>query len=165
MTRGVVAPAGTTFPDFVLPAADGGRVELETYRGRRNLVVVCAGAGPLPGTLARLLDELAKRGEEVASEAAQVITVVTTAEAARNARRAGFPVVLDEAARLHARVGASDDAGRPAPAVFVTDRFREIYATYVLTPGAPLPDARAVLGWLVFINIQCPECGAPEWPA
>jgi hypothetical protein len=28
-----------------------------------------------------------------------------------------------------------------------------------------LPDAKEILDWLVFINVQCPECRVPEWPA
>jgi hypothetical protein len=30
--------------------------------------------------------------------------------------------------------------------------------------SAALPGAKEILNWLVFINIQCPEWGVPEWP-
>src|SRR5207302_1625889 len=78
--------------------------------------------------------------------------------------RGTFPVFADDGAHIHRNVGATDAAGRPAPAVFVTDRFREIYAAYLPGHGAALPGAKEILDWLVFINIQCPECGVPEWP-
>jgi len=43
-------------------------------------------------------------------------------------------------------------------------RFREIFAAYLPGHGLALPGAKEILDWLVFINIQCPECGVPEWP-
>ena len=44
----------------------------------------------------------------------------------------------------------------------LTDHYREIYG--VMRPGeATWPaTARDVIEWLVFANIQCPECNAPE---
>jgi len=75
-----------------------------------------------------------------------------------------FPILVDSDAHIHRRVGATDAAGQPAPALFVTDRFREIYATYVSAKGSALPSAKEIMDWLLFINIQCPECGVPEWP-
>jgi hypothetical protein len=63
---------------------------------------------------------------------------------------------------VHQRSGAVDAAGRPAPALFTTDHYREIYGA--MRPGeATWPTtARAVIEWLLFANIQCPECNAPE---
>ncbi len=40
-----------------------------------------------------------------------------------------------------------------------------ICATYLPAHGSALPRANEILDWLVFINVQCPECGVPEWPA
>ena len=71
----------------------------------------------------------------------------------------------DAGGSIHRAVGATDATGRPAPAVFVTDRFREIFAAYLPARGPGLPDVKEILEWLVFINIQCPECGVPEWAA
>src|SRR5207302_1056157 len=98
-------------------------------------------------------------------EAAQVLVAVTSRPAAVPQRgRWAFPVLVDDGAHIHRNVGATDAAGRPAPAVFVTDRFREIYAAYLSGQGSALPGAKEILEWLVFVNIQCPECGVPEWP-
>jgi len=60
-------------------------------------------------------------------------------------------------------VGAMDAQGQPATSFYVTDRYREIYAT--MRPEQPGWPARTddVLQWLTFINIQCPECSPPEW--
>ena len=165
MTIPAVARRGEPLPGFMLPAIDGSSVSLESYRGRTNLVVVFAGDKMDESPVAVLLEELVARREEFALEAAQVLVAVTSQPAAGPQRgRWTFPVLVDDGAHIHRNVGATDAAGRPAPAVFVTDRFREIFAAYLPGHGAALPGAKEILDWLVFINIQCPECGVPEWP-
>jgi peroxiredoxin len=159
------ARRGEIFPAFTVPDFDGSPVFLESYRGRKNLVVVFAGdkAGWAPVMV--LLEELGARAEELTSEAAQALVVVPSRSAAVLQRaRWAFPVLVDDGARIHRNVGATDAGGRAAPAVFVTDRFREIYAAYLPRPGSALLGAKEILDWLVFINIQCPECGVSEWP-
>src|SRR5438094_97027 len=94
----------------------------------------------------------------------ELVAVTSQPAAVPQRGRWTFPVLVDDGAHIHRNVGATDAAGRPAPAVFVTDRFREIFAAYLPGHGAALPGAKEILDWLVFINIQCPECGVPEWP-
>lgn len=166
MTPPAVARRGDVFPGFTLPDSDGSSVFLESYRGQTNLVVVCAGDIIDESPVIVLLQQLVAQREELTLEAAQVLVAVTSRPAAIRQRwRLGFPVLVDAGAHIHRRVGAIDAAGRPAPAVFVTDRFREVFAAYLPGPGSSLPSAKAILDWLVFINIQCPECGVPEWPS
>jgi hypothetical protein len=93
----------------------------------------------------------------------QILVVSETTVAPQVGPRT-FPVLIDSDAYIHHSVGAVDAAGCATPAVFVTDRFREIYATYVSSEGSALPSAEKVIDWLRFINIQCPECGVSEWP-
>ena len=165
MTTAAVPRRGDIFPGITLPDVDGSSVLLERYRGRKNLVVVFAGDKVGEAPITGLLGELDSRAEEFASEVAQVLLVVPWRPAAVGRRsRSAFPVLLDDGARIHREVGAIDAAGKAAPAVFVTDRFREIYAAYVAGPGSAPLGAKEILDWLVFINIQCPECGVAEWP-
>lgn len=166
MTAPVSAGRGERFPGLTLPDIDGAPVFLESYRGRTNLVVVFAGGRPVEGPVAMILEELLARTEALTSEAAQVLVVALTSQSAAVSQRGPwpFPVLVDEGAQIHREVGATDAAGRPAPAVFITDRFREIYAAYLPMHGLGLPGAKEILDWLVFINLQCPECGVPEWP-
>lgn len=157
---------GEMFPGFMLSMLDGTPVELEKYRGRNNLVLLLAGnaLGASPAGL--LLEDLVARRAELAAEMAQVLVVVAPRCALAPQGEPGpFPILVDSDAHIHHGVGATDAAGQPAPALFVTDRFREIYATYVPADGSALPSAQEVMDWLGFINIQCPECGVPEWPA
>lgn len=163
MSAQAVARRGETFPGFTLPAIDGSLVLVESYRGRSNLVVVFAAdtIGERPVTT--LLEELLARTAELDFESAQVLVAVTSSHVP-DRRVMRFPTLLDDGGHIHRAVGATDAAGRPAPAVFVTDRFREIFAAYLPGRGPRLPSAQEILEWLVFINIQCPECGVPEWP-
>ena len=165
MTVPAAARRGEIFPAFTLPGMDEPPVILEEYRGRTNLVLVFVGDELGGSPVTGLLEELVARTHTLRAELAQVVVVATSRPAADlpNGQEA-FPVVLDEDARVHRRAGAIDAVGRPTPAVFVTDRFREIFGAYLPGHGPALPSAQEIIEWLVFINIQCPECGAPEWP-
>jgi len=159
-----LARRGEIFPAFTLPGPDGSPVALEDLRARANLVLVFAADEVGGSAVTGLLEQLRTRRRELEAEVARVV-VVTARPWANQPRDADiFPVVLDKGARVHRQVGAADGADNPAPAVFVTDRFREIFAAYPPRQDSALPDAQAIIEWLVFINIQCPECGAPEWP-
>src|SRR5438046_9333184 len=152
-----VARRGAVLPGFMLPAIDGSSVSLESYGGRTNLVVVFAGGKMDESPVAVLLEELVARREEFALEAAQVLVAVTSQPPAVPQRgRWPFPVLVDDGAHIHRNVGATDAAGRPAPAVFVTDRFREIFAAYLPGPGAALRGAREMLDGHGVLDIQCP---------
>ena len=154
---------GRLFPDAVLATADGQPLSLERYRPRWNLVVLMLGAGPLAAPAARLLEQLAVARAEVEAEDGQIVVVAADMPARwHDPWPYAFPLAFDVDATLHRRVGAVDSAGRPDVALYVTDRFREIFA--VLRPrDARWPaSARDVIEWLTFVNIQCPECNPPE---
>ena len=160
-----VARCSGMFPEFTLPDVDGSHVSLERYRGRSNLVVVFAGDTGDESLVTVLLEELIARRDQLSLEATQVLVVVTSRRTSGlPCGRCAFPVLVDDDGHVHRTVGATDAAGKPAPAVFVTDRFREIFTAYLPGDGSTLPGAKDILDWLVFINIQCPECGVPEWP-
>lgn len=163
MTAPAVGRRGELLPAFTLAEGDGAAGFVERYRGRRNLVVVFGAELAVDGPVARLLQQLRVRAAELTAELAQVLVIVTSYHVAAQHLWMGFPTLLDNEGRIHRALGARDAAGRPAPAVFVTDRFREIFAAYLPGRGSGLPDAQEILDWVVFINIQCPECGVPEW--
>jgi hypothetical protein len=54
--------------------------------------------------------------------------------------------------------------GLAVPAVVVTDRYGEVWAARPGGEAHRLPGGQDITEWLEFIEIQCPECGAPEWP-
>jgi hypothetical protein len=74
-----------------------------------------------------------------------------------------FPLFVDEDG-VHRRLGATDSEGEISPALYITDRYGEVFAAYRSTAGQGMPRAGELLNWLAFINSQCPECESPEWP-
>jgi len=156
---------GYQFRHFTLPCVDGGEIRLSDYRGRFNLVLVFTDGRP---ETASLLSEMTRRYGEFKNSEAEILVVaqLTSDEALRMKERVGLPcpVLVDEDGRIHREVGASDSQENPAAAVYVTDRFEEIFGAYRTSEGEPLPTAAEVLNWLEFVNSQCPECEPPEWP-
>ena len=157
------SPGGTgqLFPDATLPTRDGGTIALESFRPKWDLVMVMLGADGVPPEIAQLLDALAAARADVESDGGKVLAVSASPPPVAEWHWP-FPLLLDTDGRLHKRAGAVDAAGRPAPALFTTDHYREIYGA--MRPGEANSglSARAVIEWLLFANIQCPECNAPE---
>ncbi len=157
------SPGGTghLFPDATLPTRDGDRINLDSFRPKWDLVMVMLGATDVSPELARLLDALATSRADVEAEEGKVLAVSAGATPIERWRWP-FPLLLDTDGHLHRRVGATDATGQPAPALFITDHYREIYGA--MRPGerAWPANARDVIDWLVFANIQCPECNVPE---
>ncbi len=154
---------GELMHDFVLTSAGGDRVQLSQYRGRDNLVLILA-----TDHEHKLLCDLAARGGAFRSEQARVLAIIAGAEAdaARVQRETGvpFPVLADSDGRVHSSLGAMRN-GAPAAALYVTDRFGEVFAAFRTAEGKALPDADDIVDWLGFVNRQCEECNPPEWPA
>jgi peroxiredoxin len=46
----------------------------------------------------------------------------------------------------------------PAPAILVADKWGEIHYENTASQPADMPDADAVLEWLTYVRMQCPEC-------
>jgi peroxiredoxin len=159
---------GQVLRNFALLSAAGKQVQISDYRGRANLVVVLAGAQGSEPEL-ELLTQLACRQAEILEQEAEVIAVLycTLAQALAIKSRMQFPFVVlaDSEGAVHRSLGALDSKGSPRLAVYVTDRYGEVFALYPTAPGDAAPGAQDLVGWLEFINQHCPECFPPEWPA
>jgi peroxiredoxin len=75
-----------------------------------------------------------------------------------------FVMLADVDGSVHRSMGTEDPAHHILPAVFITDRFGEVFAAYKVGRGESLPAIKEVLSWIEFINQQCPECSPREWP-
>lgn len=163
---GEVPATGRRFPDLLLTTASGRRVQLSDYRGRSNLVLVFTDD---QRATAELLSEMARSYDQFKSEEAEIIAVAQCSEhecaQIEEQLKLPFAVLSDEDGRIHREVGASDQRGHAAAAAYVTDRYGEVFAACRTRDGQVLPGAAEILSWLEFINIQCPECEPPEWPA
>ena len=157
---------GRRLHDFELIEALGSKVRLSDYRGRANLVVIAMDDRP---STAKLLSDAASRYQEIKNEDAEVLVLLhATGDqgvASKQRMNLPFPVLADPDGRIHRALGAMDSQGHDSAAVYVTDRFGEVFGMYRTAGGHALPGIADVLDWLEFVNAQCPECEPPEWPA
>lgn len=155
---------GDLLPDIVLGLTDSKPVRPSDFKGRSNLVLILAGA-----TGDELLAAIARRHRDFTEGTGLVIAVLrcSPAEAERLKRRNGWPffVLADPDGKSHERLGAADAEGHDAIAIYVTDRWGEIYLASRTVHGDSRPEEGDILEWLTFIDLQCPECALEDWPA
>ena len=156
---------GYRLRDFQLFAVDGRQIRPSDFRAHANLVLVFAGAA---ATQMNLLEEIAHRKDELKTEEAQVIAIVLTTAAVAaelaDTLKLRIPLLVDEDGSVHREFGAATDDGAPAPAIYITDRYGEVFGSFRTAIGQRLPTFHEILSWLSFVNSQCPECESPEWP-
>jgi peroxiredoxin len=115
----------------------------------------------------QLLVDAGVRYSEIRNEDAEVLAITRSHARAAELRirlKLGYPVLVDEDSLVYRQLGAIENTQQPSAAVYVLDRFGEVFGAYRKTAGEPLPNIPEVLKWLEFINAQCPECEPPEWP-
>jgi hypothetical protein len=148
---------GTVLRDVVLLLGDGSRNLLSALRGRSNFVMVfTAGRDER-----RVLTQLAASRSALEKTAAAVLII--SLRGVEHSFPVGFEVALDSDGKVHCELGAVDDKGNAVPAIYVTDRFGELFAAFRQSEQHALPDAKEIVSWLEFINQQCEECSPPEW--
>ena len=158
---------GHLMPDFTLSSSGGKQVSLYDYRGRSNLVLFFVGCTKDSSDYP-LLSALAKRCGEIAETDSEVVVVLaeSVAKADEFRRKMHFPVPVlsDPDMRVHNMVGACGAQAVPGAALYITDRFLEVFAVWRTGSGERLPDITDVLSWLNYLDSQCPECTQIEWP-
>jgi peroxiredoxin len=157
---------GLRLNDFQLPTTSGKKVSLSDYRGRASLVLVAAGDDRgIDAFLASLAKQYAKIEEQ---QAAVLLVVQIPLEAAAwKSKRLKLPylTLVDGDGRVHRELGAMTRNGKSHLAIYITDRFGEVFGVYHPREVGLMPSIKEIFNWLEFINSQCPECGVPEWPA
>lgn len=166
LTTGDELPSkGHRVPEFELPSSEGKQVRLSDYRGRSNLVVILTDER---SETEELLTVLGSEYAEIQNEDAEVLAIMPVpyqeACRARECLNLPFPILSDENRHVHRQLGAVDSEDRDATAVYVTDRFGEVFGMYRTSDRQTLPSVADILSWLEFVNAQCPECEGPEWP-
>lgn len=152
--------------DFSLSTLEGRKVQISSFRGRSNLVLIFIGK-QIGKRERNYVNEITAHTSDLITEEARVFVILRSHEDARSFHDANpvpLTLLIDEDGQAHRAVGAIETDGNPAPMVIVTDRYGEIFASYSTTSGEELPDSSEIIKWLFFINSQCPECGVPEWP-
>jgi peroxiredoxin len=156
---------GHIIRDLSLCSSEGHPVLLSGYRGHSNMVIVFTGESD---SAAELLSELRRRQRDLATKETRILAIVAgsqqRASELKHALHLDFELLVDVDGSVHHSMGAEDLSELLLPAVFVTDPFGEVFAAYKAGQGKSLPGVEEILGWIDFINRQCPECGPLEWP-
>ena len=132
-----VLDRGAMLRDFPVTMPSGAPRLLSDFRGRRLLVLVFDGTPAADALLAGL----AANPAELDYHETQVIAIAADSH--------GFPTAPGAPRAFY---GAENNA-----AVFITDRYGEIFHAARAARGEALPTADEVFNWLDFINRQCPE--------
>ncbi len=168
-TSGGESPAygferGRCLPNFEFVTVEGARKDLSDFKGRKNLVLIFAGEKD-----EALLNAVAGAFPAFEDLEAHVIAVMKMsarrALRVHHAQRWPFDLVLDAGGALQRTSGAENGQGSSGLAVYVTDRWAEVVFACRTLHGDPVPGIADLLGWLAFVDHQCPECFPSEWPA
>lgn len=154
---------GTVLRDVEMPMADGTRRMLGSLRGSCSFVMVFTAGGDLSNVLAHL----AGSESTLKEHNAQVLIVVTAREelvAKSELQSQAFFFAIDTNKGIHKTFGATDAAQNPLAAIYITDRFGEVFAAFRNENLASLPSTEEIVRWLEFIEQQCEECSPSEWP-
>ncbi len=141
-------------PDLALVSDTGSTLHLADFRGRKNLVLVLMTAWSPAAR--ELLRDLQNAAAEFATEEAVVLPIikgsVSDARDIIHGEHLAFPVYADEGGLAFAAVDGDGSA-----AIVVADRYGEIFFSQRVPAGAMFPAADALLDWIRFIELQCPE--------
>jgi hypothetical protein len=145
----MIVPLQAVAPIFALPDDHGREVSLWSFKHQRPVVVVFC----RPDDSA-VLDSFAEHYGAYREVGAQVLGVVPEQPPLSDYP---FPVLTDS----HSRVarGWVDCL----PTVVLLDSFGVLYAR-MPGPWAGGPEHDQLLGWIKLKELQCPECGVPDWP-
>ncbi|GBC80950.1 Thiol-disulfide oxidoreductase ResA [bacterium HR10] len=149
---------GELLPDVTVVTVTGQQVRISDYRGQRALVLFFLGEHH-DAALIELLRALADRYAEIRQEEAEVLVIAPNARTAMETiARAPrtlplpFPILVDEGGRAHRAYGVATSG-----ALYIADRYGEIYFARVITEVSELPTVEHILSWVRFTEAQCPE--------
>lgn len=162
----MIAPAaaplreGQMVPNIQLLATTGTPVKLSDYRRRSNMVLIFITDSGCQKCRS-LLSEIAASYAEFRSLNAEVLAIfegpMKDARSLATELKLPFPMLADETGEVAKRYLTAVRGKLPLASVFITDRFRELYAEIIAGEEADVPDTLQLLDWLQFIEAQCPE--------
>jgi peroxiredoxin len=146
---------------FALPSTTGDIIGLSDHKQRHNMVIFLH-HGPSCRKCCALLIELSQSLERFDQAEAVVLAIscdpLDVLRSFATELRLQLPLLSDPAGQV------ARNENIKHPAIIVTDRFGEIWAAWSSDDTHALPSVQDVRSWLEFVELQCRECEAPEWP-
>ncbi len=150
MGRMIHLPAPcSVVPSFTLADLQGRRVSLWDYKHRQPVLLICCEGGDD----AALLD-VARHWEEYVDAGVAVLAVSPTPP---KGKAPPFPLLIDQNRAVLRRLTQN------TPAILLLDSYNALQPR-LEGPWPNGPDHRRMLQWIWILQLQCPECGVPEWP-
>jgi peroxiredoxin Q/BCP len=148
-------------PAFELPASSGDTVASWDFKSRAPLVLFFphADCAACRGRLLELTRDLGRYAEYEAQVLALLPAALPDCQRLATELQLSFPLLADSDGRVRARY--LDSPG--AVGLFVLDRYGEPYGRWVAAEADSLPSAEPLLSALRLSELECPECGVPDW--
>lgn len=149
-------------PIFSLPSSLGREISLWECKQKQNLVIVFY-HGPKCTICQKKSKEYAELYEKAKDLEAKIpaVSFDTIDHLKEFLQRVPlpFPLLSDVEGKV-TEMYTNKDEGRkaPFPSIFITDRFGDLYHQQIANEANKLPAGKEVLDWLLFMDIQCPEC-------
>jgi peroxiredoxin len=145
---------GQIIPTFTLPDSEGRPLRRTIYRGQKHLVLVFLSSIEDHGGRA-YLQALADTYRVVRDASAAVLAIVRGVEVSAQAFKREidlpFPLLLD----ADGHVAAQFLPPAAPAAIFMTDRYGELYYSRVVATTTDLPPIGELHDWLTAIDNQC----------
>lgn len=148
-------------PPFELPSSSGGAVASWNFKARQPLVLFFPHAGC--EVCRHHLESLERDLGSFAAHRAQALALLPASlEDCRQlaaALKLSYPLLADTNGTARARY-LEDAAG---VGLFVLDRYGEPYGRWLAEDADGLPGVEPLVSALELAELECPECGVPDW--
>lgn len=156
-------------PSFELPSTKNGKVGLWDLKPRLNMVLFFF-HGTSCQSCIDLLTQFARDYPRYQEQEAEILAITSMpldqVRSLADKLHLPYPILSDPSGKTIEQFTYLDPAkGGPLPSLFVLDRFGALYTQAIAEQEGQLPSSDEVLEWLGLIEVQCPECGVPEWPS
>ena len=148
-------------PAFELPSSTGRTIASWDFKACQPLVLFFA-HGDCAACRAfrqRLASELPRYQEHQAQLLALVPASLDLCNRLASDLALPFPLLADDTGAVRARFNVSKDC----VALFVLDRYGEPYGEWQAAEAAALPPTEELVSALRLPELECPECGVPDW--
>jgi len=142
----------TLAPTFVLASPDA-EVDLAAFRQRQNLILLFVPAHQLEAC-AHALQAFQPVVPQLTELNTRLFVIAYGGDPAPSVDVASLPLLFDPTAEAASAFLGADACASARPALFVLDRYGEVWLAHV---GTPWPAAREVLDTLEWVERQCPE--------
>lgn len=140
-------------PSFNLPSADGEKIKLWDYKGRRNLALYFLTTGRANGE-EKLLSVASRNYAGYRAEETEILVIlhagVEDAARVKSELALPFPVLADAEGSIHNKYLPSGSTG-----LFLTDRYGGLYHQFLASVASELPEQSEILEWLKYLEAQC----------